>query len=205
MRGTRRPSKVQGWYWRGVFRLATRRTLHGVTVGVLWPDADDAEAIFSKVEAALRLLARHDRRRFDRLSRATGGIVVLGTAGALAEWIQGPRLMRIRENYVLDPGASPGHLASTIVHEGTHAWLWRLGFGYDESDRARIEAICYRSEIAFVRRLADAEHLLPELEGALTRDPAEYSEAARRARTLAAFRAVGAPKWLVRLLAFATR
>jgi hypothetical protein len=204
MASMRRVTAGKGWYWRGLFRLATCRPLHGIPAGVFWPAAGTAELILGKVDAALGLIARHDRRRFDRLSRDARGVLVHGAVGGVGTWVQGAGLIVLREDYVLHAGTSPAHLASTIVHESTHAWLCRLGFGYPAAWRARIEAICYRSEMAFVRRLPDGEDLLTELADELARDPAEYSEVARRERGLADLRALGTPEWLVRLVGFAT-
>src|SRR2546427_9194317 len=47
------------------------------------------------------------------------------------------------------PQTSAARLASTLVHEATHARLDRLGFRYAAERRARIEGICFRREIAF--------------------------------------------------------
>lgn len=120
-------------------------------------------------------------------------------------WSRDARLVRLREDYVLDPATSSADVASTLVHEGTHAWLCRLGFGYEEHRRARIEAICYRSEVAFARRLPNGETLLPDLDAALALDPALYSAAAQRERDAADLRTLGVPGWLVRFLVLISR
>jgi hypothetical protein len=41
--------------------------------------------------------------------------------------------------YVLSSETAVTDVASTLVHEAQHARLWRLGFSYEEMERARIE------------------------------------------------------------------
>ena len=199
-----RHSSFSGWYWRWIFRLATRQYYRGIPVGLLWQEASEQAEILSKIDAALGLIARYDPRRLDRLVHDARGILVIGTVGGIGTWTRDARLVRLREDYVLDTSTSSAHLASTLVHEGTHAWLCRLGFGYEDHRRARIEAICYRSEIAFARRLPEGEMLVPDLEKALTLDPAYYSTKMQREQTFKDLRTLGAPQWLVRLLSFAS-
>ena len=47
-------------------------------------------------------------------------------------------------------------IAATLVHEAVHARLQRAGLRYWPDLRPRIEAVCVREEIAFVRLLAAA-------------------------------------------------
>ncbi len=49
-------------------------------------------------------------------------------------------------------------LASTIVHEATHARIDDAGIPYDERHRERIERACLREELHFMRRAADNFH-----------------------------------------------
>jgi hypothetical protein len=91
------------------------------------------------------------------------------------------------------------------VHEGTHAWLDRLGFGYEPARRARIEAICFRAEIAFARRLADPEDVIDRAQRQLTHDPSYWTDGAFRRRTLGDLTTLGLPRWLVALLDRLTR
>ena len=52
---------------------------------------------------------------------------------------------------------SPELIAAVIVHEATHARLERYGIGYEEKLRARIEAVCFRRELAFAAKLPNGE------------------------------------------------
>ena len=132
-------------------------------------------------------------------------MLVFGTTGALAQWVPSVRLVVVRLNYVMDPETSSLDLASTLVHEGAHAWLDGLGFGYEPPRRARIEAICFRSEIAFARRLTDPKNLISRAERQLARDPSYWTNVAFRQRTLGNLNALGLPRWLTNLLDRLTR
>lgn len=57
--------------------------------------------------------------------------------------------------FVLDDTTTPELIAVTIVHEATHARLFKRGFGYVEEVRDRVEEICLRRDLAFTARLPD--------------------------------------------------
>lgn len=48
---------------------------------------------------------------------------------------------------------SPGGIASTLVHEATHARLYRVDVPYTWESRERTEQLCRREEYRFVQRL----------------------------------------------------
>ena len=153
-----------------------------------------------RVAAALDFLQQYDPHRLAGLRRDADGIFVFLTAGALAEWESGARLVVLDERHVLDPQTSAARLASTLVHEATHARLDRLGFRYAAERRARIEGICFRREIAFARRLPEPGDLVPTAERQLTREPEYWTDQAFRERTAAELERLGVPSWLVRIL-----
>jgi hypothetical protein len=53
--------------------------------------------------------------------------------------------------FVVNPAFTLAQVAATVVHEGAHARLHRLGFPLDMSDRERQERFCRRAEIEFGR------------------------------------------------------
>jgi hypothetical protein len=192
-------------FWRWLYRRAELHTIEGVPVGILWPSSDERSACLAKFEAALRLLADHDPRRFERFRRNVSGVLVFDTTGALAQWVASIRLVVVHLNYVMDPETSSFDLASTLVHEGAHAWLDGLGFSYEPACRARIEAICFRSEISFARRNSDSADLIARAERQLARDPSYWTPAAFRHRSLGELNALGLPRWFTKLLDRMTR
>jgi hypothetical protein len=54
-------------------------------------------------------------------------------------------------------------IASTIVHEATHARLERWGISYDEKQRSRVEAICLRRELNVAASLPHSEPLREQI------------------------------------------
>ena len=101
----------------------------GVPV-VVPADQRNGDAAFAKITAALDLLHDHGSRSLDDLRRHTNGVFVWATAGALGEWHRDTRLVVLEETHVNDQGTSARDIASTLVHESTHARLDAKGFTY---------------------------------------------------------------------------
>lgn len=113
----------------------------------------------------------------------------------------------IDPRHLLDEANPPALIASWIVHEATHARLWRCGIGYQEEElRARVEAVCFRREQAFAAKLPNGEQVREQADQRLTAyaDQGYWTDEAFRARYLEgagkAFQYLGAPNWLIRVL-----
>jgi hypothetical protein len=96
-------------------------------------------------------------------------------------------------------------IASTIIHEATHARLDGWDIGYDEASRYRIEAICLRRELNFLTKLPDSEHLQEEIVHTLEWYATKhdyFSDQNDRERDVQgapeAFRYREAPDWFIR-------
>jgi hypothetical protein len=107
------------------------------------------------------------------------------------------------ERYVADPATSIEQIASTIVHEATR--LESHGIGYKEAQRARIEAICFRRELAFAARLPDSAQLQQDIARCLDwyqANPDYFHDAHFQERAggevFAALRHLETPDWLIR-------
>jgi hypothetical protein len=110
-------------------------------------------------------------------------------------------MCELNQHFVCDENTSIAQIASTIVHEAAHARLMRLGFGYEEPKRLRIEHICFDAQRAFVRRLPDSDGLLEEIAATKSYYGADvYSDIGRRDEALEGLRMLGVPKWLVWLV-----
>lgn len=157
----------------------------GKDVDGIWVGAEmNAERVLPRVEEALGLIKTHDRQRYDRMARDLERVWVrLLTTGA-AQF--SPRLWAcmIDERFVLADTTDTTLIASVIVHEATHARLWRYGFGYDEEKRQRIEAICLRRELAFALRLPDGDRSAALAREALAISPSYWTNAASEDRHL---------------------
>jgi hypothetical protein len=163
-----------------------------------------AETILRRVEEALFLIKTYDRRRYDRQRRDLERVWIRVLVGALGSYNQRLRACELDPRHVLAEDSSPELIASTIVHEATHARLFRCGLGYDEGRRSRIEAVCFRREIAFAAKLPDGEQVRDRAERQLTRCITNeyWTDAAFDARLLddakEALRHLEAPPWFVR-------
>ena len=99
----------------------------------------------------------------------------------------------LRSRYVRE--SDPAAVAVTLVHEATHARLWRRGIRDDPCGRRRMEEICVKEQIAFAERL-DNPDILNHLRGKLQRPwwtPAQLHE-----RRITAWRHLGVPDWTLR-------
>jgi hypothetical protein len=184
--------------------LATSRRVDGLWIGVR---ASEAEPLLRRVEEALALIKRYDRRRYDRLRRDVERVWVRDDLGPDSVGQFDPALWACELDDWLVLTATAEELAATIVHEATHARLWRRGIGYDESLRARVEAACFRRELAFAARLPNGNTLREDAKRLLRTPPAYWSDAALLERRIEQFthyvrrlRELQAPDWLVRAM-----
>jgi hypothetical protein len=151
----------------------------GKDIDGLWVGAEmDAEVVLPRVEEALGLIKTYDRQRYNRIVRDLERVWArLLTTGA-AQFNSALRACMIDERFVLADTTDTTLIAAVIVHEATHARLWRCGFGYDEDERQRIEAICIRRELAFARRLPDGQRLREFAQEALAISPRYWTNKA---------------------------
>jgi hypothetical protein len=198
-------------------RLSTSRRIDGLWVGVLEDNRN--KDILRRVEGALALVKIHDRDRYDRMLRGLERVWVHLLPGNVAGFNVSLRACELDTRFVVEKGSQLEIIASAIVHECTHARLWRGGIGYAEEQRHRVEGICIRRELAFAAKLPNGQQLREWVESRL-RSPLDLTDAAfaqrRETGTLEVMRHVGIPEWLVRavlalralrlgILRFATR
>ncbi len=178
----------------------------GVKVCVLY---DDQEIVLKKVTGALQLLSEHDPAALQRIRRdLTGGIRVDRILQNSAQFSS--RSFSCQLEFGSVNGEMPSEeLALTLVHEATHARLWRLGVGYEEALRARVEQICMRRELAVARKLPDGQEWASWVERSMASIDREFltdrafdsRHKKFRWRLLRQIRKLGMPKWFVRSLA----
>src|SRR6185503_13261504 len=119
----------------------------------------EAERVLPRVEAALGLIKTHDRQRYDRIVADLDRVWVRLLTTYVAQFSPSWSACFLDERFVLGDTTDAAHIAAAIVHEATHARLWRCGFGYDEEVRQRVEAVCVRREVAFANKLPDGERI----------------------------------------------
>ena len=182
--------------------LSTSRVIDGLWVGTMESKPHPG---LRRVEDALRLIKSHDALNYSRVIRHLERIWVNLLPGDLAHYDASMGACVFDERYVVQEATTPERIASTIIHEATHARLEHWGIGYDEDRRARIETICLRRELNFVNRLPAAEALREEVARTVawyagnhdyfSNASFEQREAQGQAETL---RHLGAPDWVFR-------
>jgi hypothetical protein len=158
-----------------------------------------------RVEEALQLIKHSDNLHYSRVIHSLDRIWVNLLPYALAHYASALNACVIDERFVLLETTTLERLASTIVHEATHARLDRWGIRYIEKARSRIEAICLRRELNFLTKLPNSEPLQEEIAHTLewyATNQDYLSNVNFRARDdrgqVEVLRHLGAPRWFVR-------
>jgi hypothetical protein len=158
-----------------------------------------------RVEDALRLIKDHDPLHYFRVVHHLERIWVHLLPSAQAHYDQTLNACVIDERFL--ETTSIERIASTIVHEATHARLERWGIRYVEKERPRIEAICCRRELNFLTKLPHSESLQEEivrtLEWLANNDDYFFNANFRERKdqgTVETLRYVGTPDWIINFL-----
>jgi len=164
-----------------------------------------------EVERALALIKQHSPPDHARIVRELDRIWVNLVIHGVAEYVHSLKACVLDERFLADPVTTTEKVASTIVHEATHARIERYGIAYDEDRRARIEAICFRRELAFIARLPDQDKLLEDVEKTLSwyAHSDQFSDCQLMAKYesggIEALVYLGMPKWLIRAVIIARK
>jgi hypothetical protein len=179
--------------------LTRRELMHGIPTGVprSQPDKDIAA---TKLRAALDLIATRQPRRLIRLQRDLRRILVTFVQVADAQYSAPTRTVLLDETYVCNPEVTSSHLATTIIHEATHARLFTAGIGYPTALRPRIERLCMRQELDFAERLPDGGAAAARARHGLNLPDKTWYPDVVLDRRLALIRSWGWPEWLVRII-----
>ena len=183
--------------------MSISRHLDGIWIGS-WRDRPED---LTRVESALLLIKQHSPLDYARIIRELERIWIDLLFHGLGEYKHSLRACILDERYVADSATTVGQIASTIVHEATHARLERYGIEYKEELRARIEAICFRREAAFAARLPDSAELQQNIARCLEwypDNPDQFSDAHFEERHtvggIEALRYLGTPERLIRAI-----
>ncbi|MFB9265247.1 hypothetical protein ACFFWD_19150 [Bradyrhizobium erythrophlei] len=182
---------------------------NGRTIDGLWVGSREAEpyTALRRVEDALQLIKRSDRLNHSRVTRNLGRIWVHLIPHALAHYSPPLNACALDERFVLQDTTTRERLASTIIHETTHARLAGWGIDYEEKKRASIEAICLRRELNFLKRFPSTAPLQEEITHTLewyTATQDYFSEANFQERDeqgqIETLRYLDAPEWFVTIV-----
>jgi hypothetical protein len=188
------------------YRLAlwfsTSRYFDGLWVGTT---ENKPHAGLRRVEDALQLIKRHDTLHYSRVIHNLERVWVRLLPIARACYVESLGACILDVRFVLLETTALEEIASSIVHEATHARLERWGIGYDEKERRRIEAVCLRRELDFVSKLPHSEPLREQTARTLEwciGDHDHFSDASFQQRdhegVLEAFRYLETPDWFIR-------
>jgi hypothetical protein len=181
---------------RTVLFLTRHPAVDGFTIVDFAADGAFAQ-VLPLVTEAIRLIAIHDPRRYTRIHRDIQYIIVARTPlSEVAEYWPNLRAC------ILDPSFarshSAGRTALNIVHEATHARLWKVGVRYKENVRARVERRCILEEIAFASQVPDGGELEADARSRL-HEPAFWNDEAVQSRQQKRLVAIGMPEWVRRI------
>ncbi|MCC8962193.1 hypothetical protein H8A95_07635 [Bradyrhizobium sp. Pear76] len=141
-------------------RFSKSRTIDGLWVGT---SEGKPHPALDLVLEALALIKRHNALHYSRVISRLDRIWVNLIPSAQAHYDQSLNGCVLDERYVLQETMTVAKIASTIVHEATHARIEGRGIYYYEKSRYRIEAVCLRRELNFLAGLPDTEHARDEI------------------------------------------
>jgi hypothetical protein len=172
------------------FKVSKKLTIDGL---VILYDSDAGATV-----EALRLIKDHDPIRYARLLRDVERIWLRVIPTGAANFEPVTRTCNLDPRFL--KSESVEMIASAIVHEATHARLFRCGIGYEEDVRDRVEAVCLRRQLAFAARLPESGQSREWAEAYL-KQPYDVSDAAFAARHDVEHRAalsyLGVPTWII--------
>lgn len=184
------------------------------TIDRLWIGTTESKPYpaLRRVEEALQLIKRHDTLNYSRITRNLDRIWVHLLPSARAHYDRSLNACALDERYVLNETTTLERIASTIVHEATHARLESWGITYEEKSRYRIEVICLRREHNFLTKLPDSGLMQEEIERTLEwceSDQTYLSDASFRDREdqgeIDTLRYLKAPDWFVQFAVWLIR
>ncbi|WP_027528175.1 hypothetical protein [Bradyrhizobium sp. Ec3.3] len=177
-----------------------------ITIERLWVGTTESKPYPARrrVEEALQIIKRHDALNYSRIIRHLDRIWVHLLPSAQAHYDRSLNACVLDERYVLKDTMTLEQLASTIVHEATHARLEGWGIQYLEGRRAQIEAICLRRELNFLTKTPNSKFLRDEIVRTLewsAGDHEFYSDQSfqrrRQEGEVETLRYLNAPNWLM--------
>jgi hypothetical protein len=133
--------------------LTDRRTLHGLPVSILHNSVEcERENLWSNLTAALEVIAEFKPIWISRMRVHGVKIRVQSTPGTRAKLLPGPTT--VLDCYFVG-SHRPAQIASSIVHEATHARIRAAGIPFVRETLAKEERICRRAEFRFGRALLE--------------------------------------------------
>jgi len=179
--------------WIGFFIIHLFPKRFDAGIRVIFTDVDaNRDECTARIKDALQLTVQAPRR-FRLLLNRLRVVVVWSGDYCYSDTFGGVHLPA--EDVM---GVSTHALASVFIHEATHVRIGRMGIAYRPEYRARIEALCIRTQADFLRSSPnnpdDPEKMARAVERAL--DTPWWSEADRDANRERVMEENAVPRWL---------
>lgn len=184
---------------RALWSRVTKVQSRGFDIGIV--DDTERAALLRRLEAALDALDATDASCLDDIRDAMPRILIRSIPLHLARYYESLQLCEIRAEFIGHGSTSPQRLMLTIVHEGTHARIRARGLHKRGLSLLREERLAARAELAVALKIAGGEKFVAYAERRLADVTRDYSPEERIRGELLSARALGAPLWLVHLLA----
>jgi hypothetical protein len=156
--------------------MVSSHVIHGLPVEVdnTRPDIETRQ-VLERLAAALELIRRYTPPRFRRLARDFDAIWVRRFP-CRAAFFPDHRACLIELTFLAHPDITPAQVAASIVHEGVHARIRRMGIRH-EGQEAKEERLCRRAEIELGRLVPGGEAVVSRATEALGLADAEVAPA----------------------------
>lgn len=163
-----------------------RHHIRGFPVAVTNTRSDIATTqVLQRLAEALDLIAAYAPRRFRRMQRDLAGLVVRRFPCRGAYFPQ-ERECLVELTFTVNPRHTLAEIASSMVHEATHARIARVCGSLPQEQRAHEERLCREAELEFGLALPDGGGVVERARWALALSdqdvaPAvDWAEGARR-------------------------
>ena len=197
-------SNSRTWLGAGYFKFLTwlgpKHVSHSLPVWTPLSTRRDRALTYERLNEALELLRSHVPARYSRVLRSLNGFLVVGTDSINADYDPANSVCRLGEKFIAAPTTTAAALACTVVHEATHAWLFRLGIGYHPAIRHRVELVCIKASLFAAQRLPGAEVEVEYCRGQMSIEPEFFSDEKFLERSTDHLRELGCPEWIIRTL-----
>ena len=132
--------------------FSARRTIAGFPTYITAPP--DSEAlVVERLEAAIALLQTTRPRWVARHRPLISALEVGPLLTVAGQWVERRKTIALDADFLCNTMHPVFQLASTIVHEATHARIEKWGVAYRDPRNVRIEEACLKQQQAFLREL----------------------------------------------------
>jgi len=177
----------------------------GLWVGIFGNNRD--QPLLDSVESALMLVKQYDSVLYQHIHRRIRRIWITDLIGSNGAFNVSERWCSLDRNFVTS--SSPQSIASTIVHEATHASPCLLRIGYKGTNVHRIEMLCMRRQLAFATKLPNGESVCADIRRNLARPAEFWSPSIQSNRQLDLGRKklqeLGMPNWFIGAIMFLSK